>query len=558
MKSKKFNKVLIVNRGEIALRIIKAVHALGKSALVFHSFSDRDLPFVQEADEAYSLGSGNLSETYLDQSKILSLAREVGADAIHPGYGFLAENADFAEWCKQENITFIGPKPEHIRILGDKSRAREKALELGLPLLKGFTGTPAELAARADKFPYPVLIKPSAGGGGKGMRIVRHKDQFEQAALEASREAENYFGLDGLYVEQFLINPRHIEVQVMADHHGNAVHLFERECSIQRRYQKIIEEAPSASLSPETRKDITESALRLVKGMGYTNAGTVEFLMENSGSFFFLEMNTRIQVEHPVTEMITGIDLVKEQITIAEGASLSFGQEDLQIKGHAIECRIYAEDPTLGFLPSTGTIGKFIPPEGHNIRLDSGYREGNRVDSFYDPMMAKLIAHGASRNDAIKLLTDSLKELHLTGLVTNRDYLVSILQAPFFAQNSLHTMIVEQEAESILEDYQKSRDKISAEFLLAMASIISLQHEESSEAIINSPWKYMGHWRLVPEILLLQEGEKKRIRYEVLGNRKHLKLRLEKRELEVSLENRGGNALQDTNRPTNVSGPGLH
>ncbi|MDX2430989.1 MAG: biotin carboxylase N-terminal domain-containing protein [Bacteroides sp.] len=541
MKSKKFNKVLIVNRGEIALRIIKAVHALGKSALVFHSFSDRELPFVQEADETYSLGSGTLAETYLDQDKIIRIARKAGADAIHPGYGFLAENADFAEACKQENITFIGPEPELIRVLGDKSRAREKALELGLPLLKGFTGTPTELAARADQFPYPVLIKPSAGGGGKGMRIVRHAEQFEQAALEASREAENYFGSGALYVEQFLENPRHIEVQIMADLQGRAVHLFERECSIQRRYQKIIEEAPSASISPLSRKDICESALRLVKGMGYTNAGTVEFLMDDSGSFFFLEMNTRIQVEHPVTEMITGIDLVKEQITIAEGAPLSFKQEDLQIKGHAIECRIYAEDPALGFLPSTGTIGKFIPPEGHNIRLDSGYREGNRVESLYDPMIAKLIAHGSSREDATKLLIDSLKKLHLSGLTTNRDYLISILQAPFFAQNSFHTMTVEQEAESILEDYRESRDKIKAEILLAMASIISLQLEENSEAIISSPWENMGHWRLVPEIILLQEGEKYRIRYEVLGNRKHMKLRLEKRELEIKLEQREGN-----------------
>ncbi len=254
MDNNRFHKILIANRGEIAMRIIKAVRALGKSAVVVHSFSDRDLPFVQEADEAYSLGSGNLAETYLNQSKILAIARKNGADAIHPGYGFLAENADFAELCRLEGITFIGPEPEVIRIMGDKSRAREKALELGIPLLAGFTGEPGELIAAAGSFPYPVLIKPSAGGGGKGMRIVHRAEQFEEAALEASREAESYFGSGGLYVEQYLLNPRHIEVQVMADHHGNAVHLFERECSIQRRYQKIIEEAPSVSVSPTSQE----------------------------------------------------------------------------------------------------------------------------------------------------------------------------------------------------------------------------------------------------------------------------------------------------------------
>ncbi len=540
MKNKKFNKVLIANRGEIALRIIRAVHALGKRALVIHSFSDRELPFVLEADEAFPLGSGKLSETYLDQSKILSIAREAGADAIHPGYGFLAENADFAERCMKENITFIGPDPEVIRVMGDKSKAREKAIELGLPILKGFTGETHELVKRAGSFPYPVLIKPSAGGGGKGMRIVQHAEQFEQAAHEASREAETYFGSGGLYVEQFLVNPRHIEVQVMADHQGNVVHLFERECSIQRRYQKIIEEAPSASVSPETRKNITESALRLVKGMGYTSTGTVEFLMDNSGSFFFLEMNTRIQVEHPVTEMITGIDLVKEQITIAEGASLSFTQENLLIKGHAIECRIYAEDPTQGFLPSSGTIGNFIHPKGKDVRLDYGYEEGNTVNSLYDPMIAKLIAHGSNRNDAINIMINSLKETFLTGVKTNRDYLVSILQAPFFVQNSFHTMIVEEEAESILEAFRESRDKINTDILLAMASLITLQMEAGGMETTSSPWGKIGHWRLVPEIMLQHEEKKYRIKYELLGNKKHMKLRLGKNELEIELESREG------------------
>ena len=536
MEKNRFNKILIANRGEIALRIIRTVHALGKSAMVVHSFSDRDLPFVEQADEAFSLGSGKLSETYLNQAKIVAIARENGADAIHPGYGFLAENADFAQLCRQEGITFIGPEPEVIRIMGDKSKAREKALELGLPLLAGFTGESGDLIDRAGSFPYPVLIKPSAGGGGKGMRIVHRAEQFEEAAIEASREAENYFGSGSLYVEQYLLNPRHIEVQVMADHHGNAVHLFERECSIQRRYQKIIEEAPSVSVSPATRKEITESALRLVKGMGYTNAGTVEFLMDHSGSFYFLEMNTRIQVEHPVSEMITGIDLVKEQISVAEGSSLGFVQEDLEINGHAIEARIYAEDPRQEFMPSAGTIGAFLHPDRQGLRIDSGYREGNQVESFYDPMIAKVIMHASSRFDAIKLLVESLKDIHITGLKTNRDYLVSLLQTPLFAQNQIHTMVLEQEADSIGEAYRQSRDEIAPGLLLAAATIITLQQAKNKDDSFPSPWRAIGHWRLVPEIVLSYQGEKYRIRYELREGRKNMKLRLLNREYHVSLE----------------------
>ncbi len=497
MKINRFNKILIANRGEIALRIIRTVHSMGRRAVAVHSFSDRELPFVTEADEAYSLGSGTLAETYLDQSKIIRIAREAGADAIHPGYGFLAENAGFAERCMKEKIVFIGPNPEAIRIMGDKVRARERAGELGLPLLDGFTGEPDELVAAANRFPYPVLIKPSAGGGGKGMRIVYSAEMFEEAAIEASREAVNYFGSGDLYVEQYLVNPRHIEVQVMADHHGNAVHLFERECSIQRRYQKIIEEAPSVSVSPATRRLITERALDLVRGMGYTNAGTVEFLMDETGSFYFLEMNTRIQVEHPVTEMITGIDLVKEQITIAEGESLSFSQDDLQISGHAIEARIYAEDPIQSFMPSAGKIGAFMQPDTRGLRIDSGYRRGNRVESHYDPMIAKVIAHGTDRKDAIRHLVESLKNFHITGLNTNRDYLVSLLQTPFFARNRLHTMVVEQEAASILEAVRLSRDKIKPEFLVLAAT-----HHKPPERSCRQPVPLInlaGHRALAPD-----------------------------------------------------------
>ncbi len=522
MRKTDIKKILIANRGEIALRIIRAIHSLGKSAVVVHSYADRNLPFVLEADETYSLGAGGLSESYLDQSKIIQIAKEAEADAIHPGYGFLAENAEFAARCQKEGLTFIGPDPEHIRIMGDKSRAREKAIELGLPVLKGYTGELADLLSMASGFPYPVLIKPSAGGGGKGMRIVHREEEFAEAANEAAREATNYFGFGGLYVEQYLLNPRHIEVQVMADHHGNSLHLFERECSIQRRYQKIIEEAPSASITSDTRKLITESALRLVKGIAYHNAGTVEFLMDDSGSFYFLEMNTRIQVEHPVSEMITGLDLVKEQILVAQGALLSFRQEDLQIRGHAIEARIYAEDPLQGFMPSTGTIGKFLSPEGKHIRMDSGYCEGNRVESFYDPMIAKLIAHGENRKEATNILRDNLKELHITGLCTNRDYLVSLLNNPLFADNHIHTLMLEQEAESIMEDFQKSRNLIKPDILLSAACLIALQPVEQDGASDAFPWKAIGHWRLVPELEFQYQKENTRIRYELLAGRRRI------------------------------------
>lgn len=540
MRNKSFNKILIANRGEISLRIIRAIHTLGKSAVVVHSKIDSSLPFVREADESFSLGSGNLGETYLDQSKILSIARKAGADAIHPGYGFLAENAAFAQLCENQNITFIGPDPETIRTMGDKPEAKEMARKSGLPILESFYGETDELLALAGSFPYPVLIKPSSGGGGKGMRIVHKAEQFEEAAIAAAREAKNYFGSDGLYVEKYLENVRHIEVQVMADHHGNSVHLFERECSIQRRYQKIIEEAPSVSISPQGRKMITESAIDLVKGMGYTNAGTVEFLMDNSASFYFMEMNTRIQVEHPVTEMITGIDLVKEQITIAEGYPLSFRQEDIQINGHAIEARIYAEDPDQRFQPSTGTIGAFRNPNNTATRVDTGYGEGDQLGSFYDPLIAKVISHGPSRSATCSTLLDSLKDLHISGLTTNRDYLVALLQTPSFANNLVHTMFVEQEFDSNQDAGRVNSQSSPPHLLLSVAAIIALQPCRGGKLPNASPWNSIGHWRLVPEIILIYKGGEFRLKYERVRGLRIIKFRSGNSEYEASIEERKG------------------
>ncbi len=540
MSSKNLHKILIANRGEIALRIIRAVHALDKRAVVVHSEYDRDLPFVTEADEAYSLGSGGLSETYLDQAKIIGIALETKADAIHPGYGFLAENASFATACQQNGICFIGPSADAIAMMGNKASAREKAKALGLPVLEAITGDLPELIAGRDTFHYPVLIKPSAGGGGKGMRIVHSAEAFEQQAGEASREATSYFGSGEIYVERFLAGPRHIEVQVIADEHGQACHLFERECSLQRRYQKIIEEAPSSSITPELRERITASALLLVDGMGYTNAGTVEFLMDADHSFYFLEMNTRIQVEHPVTEMVTGIDLVREQITIAEGHPLSFSQEKLHISGHAMEARIYAEDPQKDFMPSAGRIERFQYPAGGETRIDTGFAGGNLVEPHYDPMIAKLIVHGPNREDARKKLIRSLKELHITGLTTNRDFLVALVRSTAFAENRFHTRFIDLEIKSILAEQVQSRLEKSHELLLSAATLIALQSGPIETGHPDSTWHSIGHWRVLPEISLLEEDRTYPIRYELLKGRKRMKIRVENRDHDVCLEEKNG------------------
>jgi acetyl/propionyl-CoA carboxylase alpha subunit len=541
MSAVNFHKILIANRGEIALRIIRAIHGLDKQAVVVHSEYDRDLPFVTEADEAYSLGFGGLSDTYLDQEKIIQIAKEARVDAIHPGYGFLAENEEFAAACHGHKISFIGPSSAVIGIMGDKSKAREKARELGLPVLEGVVADPDQLISQREQLPYPVLIKPSAGGGGKGMRVVHAAGEFEEACREATREAKSYFGSGALYVEKYLLNPRHIEVQVMADHHGHSVHMFERECSLQRRHQKIIEEAPSAAISDTTRRKLTESALRLVDGIGYTNAGTVEFLLGPDDAYYFLEMNTRIQVEHPVTEMITGKDLVKEQITIAEGHPLSFAQNELNIIGHSIEARIYAEDPEKDFMPSAGRIETLQHTVGKESRLDSGFIGGNLVEPHYDPMIAKLVVKGNNREEARNNLIGSLKDLHITGLKTNRDFLVSIARSEAFANNRVHTMFIEQEAQSLLVEQIKSREASSKTMMIAAATLIALQSSPSGNGPLNSPWHSIGHWRIVPRIILQQEDRKFQVGYELLKGREKMRLTIDNHDHEVCQEEKQGN-----------------
>ncbi len=398
-------KLLIANRGEIALRIQKTARRMSIPVVAVYSYHDRDAQHVLQAGEAVLLPGENLSETYLNIEAILAAAKKTGATAIHPGYGFLSENPLFSEACEREGIAFIGPSAASVRAMGNKIAAREVAVNLGVPVTTGVTGEPDYLLANYDKVGFPMLIKAAAGGGGKGMRIVRTPGELEQALENTSREALNYFGDGTVYIEHFIEGPRHIEIQVLGDKHGNMVHLFERECSAQRRHQKIIEEAPSPALTPEVRKKMGESAVLLASSIDYYSAGTIEFLVDKDLNYYFLEMNTRIQVEHPVTEMTTGVDLVEEQIRIANGEKLRFKQSDLVQKGHAIECRIYAEDPFNNFMPSPGKIYLYREPAGQHIRVDSMEIKGKgMIHSAFDPMIGKLITRGETREDARSLM----------------------------------------------------------------------------------------------------------------------------------------------------------
>ena len=500
MNNHPLNTILIANRGEIAVRIIKAVRKAGMKAVVVHTEVDRELPFVKLADESWSLGQGTLAETYLNQQKIIDIAKRSGTSAIHPGYGFLSENAAFAALCKENDITFIGPDPEVIDLMGNKSNARNAAKKAGVPVIEGITGSVKEILERAGELEFPVLIKPAAGGGGKGMHIVTSRIDLEDALTDATREAKNYFGSEELYIERYIKEARHIEVQVLADTHGNAVHLFERECTLQRRYQKIIEEAPSPSVSESTRKKITDSALKLTRGINYTNAGTIEYLMDDQENFFFIEMNTRIQVEHPVTEMITGLDIVREQIRIAAGEPLSISQDDLKINGHAIEARLYAEDPANEFMPATGRIRK-INTTNVSLRLDEGYREGNTITPYYDPMITKVVAHGSNRKEATRQLVSGLRNYHLSGVTTNRDFLVTLLLSKEFTENRIHTRFIDQKTGPLLEQLDRSRGKADTERTLSILAVVAIHNDYRAESAC-TVWKEIGHWRQLPDVQL--------------------------------------------------------
>ncbi|WP_346318980.1 acetyl-CoA carboxylase biotin carboxylase subunit [Chitinophaga sp. YIM B06452] len=428
-------KIVVANRGEIALRVMRSAREMGIATVAVYSEADRTMPFVQYADEAVCIGPAPSSQSYLLGGKIIEVARQTGADAIHPGYGFLSENAGFARAVTEAGLIFIGPSAASIEVMGSKLAAKQAAQQFGVPMVPG-TETPLRSIGEArevvKKTGFPILIKASAGGGGKGMRVVQQESELEEQVRLAKSEALSAFGDDAVFIEKYVTAPRHIEIQVLGDQHGNCVYLFERECSIQRRHQKLIEEAPSSVLTPAIRAAMGECAVNVARACNYYGAGTVEFLVDDQLNFYFLEMNTRLQVEHPVTEMITGLDLVKEQIRIADGGRLPFTQNELKINGHAIELRICAEDPANNFLPDTGRLETYIRPQGYGVRVDDGYEEGMDIPIFYDPMISKLIAWGANREEARERLLRAIDEYRVTGIRTTLPFgKWALQQAPF-------------------------------------------------------------------------------------------------------------------------------
>lgn len=440
-----FKKVLIANRGEIACRIIRTLNCMGIQSVALYSEADENALHVELANETYPIGPSRVGDSYLNGKAILEVAQKSQTEAIHPGYGFLSENSAFAQAVQDAGIVFIGPSPEAISIMGDKLKAKHMALNAGVHCLPGCNEALSDLAEAqklAEEIGYPLMVKAAAGGGGKGMRIVQRPEDLEQALKGTMREAESSFGDERIFLEKYIDHARHIEVQILADTQGNVIHLGERECSLQRRHQKVIEEAPSAFVTPELREQITFEAVRLAQQMNYTSAGTVEFVVDPNRDFYFLEMNTRLQVEHPTTELITGIDVVEEMIRIAAQEPLRIQQKDVHFKGHAIEARIYAEDSSRGFLPSTGHIHACIPPE--EGRLDSGVREGDKVTSYYDPLIAKMIVWQTSRAQAIYTLQQALNELYIRGVSTNIVFLSSVVHNPFFKENNFDTTTLDQ------------------------------------------------------------------------------------------------------------------
>ncbi len=488
-----FKKILVANRGEIAVRIIKSARKLGIETVAVYSEVDEGSLHIKMADEAYCIGKQELSDTYLNIEKIIETAKKSGCDALHPGYGFLAESPLLVEACRKNNIVFIGPHTRAIQLMGNKIEARAFVKKLNIPMTEGITGTPEELLQKAHTIPLPLLVKAAAGGGGKGMRIVRQGDDLKEILEATSREAKNYFGDGSIYIEKYIEEPRHIEIQVIGDNHGNVVHLFERECTIQRRYQKIIEESPSPTLTPDIREKMGNSAVAIAREIEYNSAGTIEFLVDKELNYYFLEMNTRIQVEHPVTEMVTGVDLVEEQILVAAGNKLRLKQEELKQTGHAIECRIYAEDPANNFLPSPGKMTLYKEPSGENIRIDTGIGGAVEIKSFFDPMISKMIVWGNDRNIATEKSISALKNYTIHGIRTNIPYLLYLLQHEAFKINRLSTKFCDIHTDEILEGIsaQYNRDNfIKAAFAYLLYNLNSNRLKDERNI-----WEMIGYWR---------------------------------------------------------------
>lgn len=488
--SKKFKRILIANRGEIAIRVMKTCREMGIETVSIFTDKEKDLPHATFGDINVSLGTGTLADTYLNISLLVDICKKYQIDAVHPGYGFLSENALFSKTLDENGVILIGPPTRAMEIMGDKKTSKQELEKINSPLIPGYHGEnqdPSFLKEQASKIGYPVLIKASAGGGGKGMRIVRDVSDFDEALNSAKREAMNAFKSDIVLIEKYIQNPRHIEVQVLSDSHGNHFHLFERECSIQRRHQKIIEESPSPSLDEKTRSSITKTAVEISKHIDYRGAGTVEFIYDEDGSFYFLEMNTRLQVEHPVTEMVTGVDLVREQILIAQGDKISFKQEELKQNGHSIEVRLYAEDPDNSFLPSIGKITSIGTAKLNNVRLDTGYIEGSEVTIDFDPMLAKLIVKADNRDLAIEKMIQSVKDVPFLGVKTNSEYLIRVLNHSTFKKGETFTHFIET-YESDLQAVTMS-DETKADCLA------SFLLTEKFETMSNSPWTKLVNFR---------------------------------------------------------------
>jgi acetyl-CoA carboxylase biotin carboxylase subunit len=490
-------KILIANRGEIALRVMRSAKEMGIATVAVYSEADRHAPFVKYADEAVCLGPPPSSQSYLLGDKIIAVCKELGVDGIHPGYGFLSENAGFARKVKEAGITLIGPSPEAMEIMGDKLSAKHAARKYNIPMVPGTEGAVSdveEAKRTALEVGLPVLIKASAGGGGKGMRIVERIEELGEQMERAISEAQSAFGDGSVFIERYVAGPRHIEIQVLADNHGNVVYLFERECSIQRRHQKVVEEAPSAILTPELREAMGKSACDVARSCNYSGAGTVEFLVDENRNYYFLEMNTRLQVEHPVSEMITGVDLVKEQIRVARDEQLSFTQDDLKINGHALEIRVYAEDPANNFLPDIGKLVTYRRPMGPGVRVDDGFEEGMDIPIYYDPMIAKLITHGKDREEAIARMVRAIDEYTITGCQTTLGFCRWAIQHPAFVSGDFDTHFVKKYFTPEVLNNTSEHEMLIA----ALTAVQSLSAKSNAGAVTSgSPAKQVSQWKKV-------------------------------------------------------------
>ena len=502
-----FSKVLVANRGEIAVRVQQTLKTLGIATVAVYSEPDSSAPHVSMADEAWALGGQTAAETYLDAEKLIAIARRCGAEAIHPGYGFLSENPRFARVCREAGIVFIGPTPENMEALGDKISSKELARRAGAPVVPN--SPPCRRIDTAveefvSTFGFPLLVKAAAGGGGRGMRLVNRLEELAPALESAAREAQAAFGDGRVFLERYILRPRHVEIQVLADGLGNTVHLLERECSIQRRYQKIIEETPSPALTPELRSRMGDAAVAVAKIAGYVNAGTVEFLLDpdagqDNSHFYFLEMNTRLQVEHPITELVLGLDLVEWQVRIACGEELTFRQDDVHARGHALECRIYAEDPSNNFAPSIGTLVKWLPPSGPGLRLDSGVAQGQEISTHYDSMLAKLIAWGPDRSSSLQRMDLALSQFPVLGLVTNIPFLLQVIRRPGFLEGDYDTGFLTGDPDVGTPGLSQAAINLARALAAWTVDGVSRKGptiQTGPSEVQNSPWRTAGKLRL--------------------------------------------------------------